>query len=251
MDVATYAVEAEVEETHWWFVGRRQLFSREIRAMKLASNSAILDVGTSTGTNLRMLGDLAYDNVIGLDQSPEAIHFCQSKGLGMVKKGDICAMPFDDNHFNLVLATDVVEHVDDDAGALREIARVLKPGGSALITVPTFQVLWGLQDDISHHKRRYRKSQMLKLVEEAGLEPKKDYYFNYILFVPIWLARRMIDLFNVKVDSEGEIGSPVINRILNSLFAVDIKTAPFIRPPFGVSALVIAQKPVHQSGSKT
>jgi len=141
-----------------------------------------------------------------------------------------------------LLATDVIEHVDDDLLALQEVARVLKPQGFALITVPTFPSLWGLQDEVAHHKRRYRKNELLALIEKSGLQPLRNYYFNYLLFVPIWLARQIIKLTGAEFKSENEINSPVINRILTWIFRIDCLTAPLLRPPVGVSALVIAKK---------
>jgi len=125
MDIAAYAVEAEAEATHWWFRGRRRLFAREIKKTGLPRTSRVLDVGTSTGANLRLLRDLGFRALDGLDFSQEAIHYCQEKGLGFVQLGDVCGMPFANGSFDLVLATDIIEHVDDDLKALREIGRVL------------------------------------------------------------------------------------------------------------------------------
>ncbi len=242
MDLAAYAVEAKVEATHWWFVGRRILFAREISKLGLIPDAKVLDVGTSTGTNLRMLSELGYAQVKGLDNSRDAIQFCQSKGLGQVDQGDICAMPYESESFDLVLATDVIEHVDDDKQAVCEIARILKPGGLALFTVPTFKMLWGLQDEKAHHKRRYRKYEVLNLARRAGLTPQRHYYFNYILFVPIWFARQVIRLFKFNPDSESDVNTPLINSILTAIFRFDVYTAPLLRVPFGVSALVLVHK---------
>src|SRR5690348_11391025 len=146
LDAAVYAVESEVEETHWWFVGRRRLFAAELARAGVARDARILDVGAGTGSTLRMLHDAGYTRTAGLDSSDDAVRFCAAKGLGPVQKGDILALPFPDASFDFVFATDILEHVDDDGRAAAEIARILVPGGKALITVPTFQRLWGLQD---------------------------------------------------------------------------------------------------------
>lgn len=242
MDLATYAVEAEIERDHWWFVGRRRLFSSVIGGLGLDRAADILDIGTSTGTNLRMLRELGFGRVTGLDSSEVAVKFCSDKGLGSVELGDACNLPFADNRFDLVLATDVIEHVDDVA-ALGEIARVLAPGGSVLISVPTFMALWGLQDDVAHHKRRYLMGEVTERVQRAGLSIERSYYFNFLLFVPIWAARKIIRLMGVKLSSENQVNSPVINSILGAIFSADIALAPRLKMPFGVSALVLARKP--------
>ena len=242
MDAATYAAEAQIEATHWWFTGRRRLFAREIAELGIGDDARILDIGTSTGTNLRMLRDLGYRSVTGLDFSPDAIRHCEDKGLGPVRQGDICALPFADSSFDLVLATDIIEHVDDDSRALSEIARVLAPDGAVLITVPTFPSLWGLQDRVAQHKRRYRLRPLVRKIEGVGLAVASRYYFNYILFAPIWAARRVIDIFRIALKSEGDVNNPILNSVLKAVFAFDIATARVLRPPFGVSALVIARR---------
>jgi SAM-dependent methyltransferase len=242
MDIATYALEAEAEATHWWFVGRRRLFAREIDKTGLPRTSRVLDVGTSTGANLRLLRDLGFHAVDGLDFSQEAIRYCREKGLGIVRHGDVCGMPFADESFDLLLATDIIEHVDDDLKALREIARVLRPGGKALIVVPAFPILWGLQDRVAQHKRRYRMGGLADRVARAGFAIEVSYYFNFLLFVPIWLGRRLVDIIRPRIQNESQINSPLLNRMLSAIFTVDIAVAPILRPPFGVSILIVAEK---------
>ena len=143
MDCQQYQIEAQIEHSHWWFLGRRKLFRRMIDDLVPKLSWKVLDVGTSTGTNLRLLNNMGFEDVTGLDLNPEAIQFCAEKGLGDVKLGDIENLPFENETFDLVLATDIIEHVDDDARAVRELQRVLAPGGKLLITVPAFRALWG------------------------------------------------------------------------------------------------------------
>ncbi len=242
MDYSTYEVEAHVEAKHWWFVGRRKLFRSIIENIRLAHTAAILDIGTSTGTNLRMLRDAGFVNVRGLDLHEEAIRWCADKGLGQVDKGNICNIPSREDVYDLVMATDIIEHVDDDIAALCEVERVLKSGGHAIITVPAFQSLWGLQDTVSHHKRRYRQQELIDKLNRAGLVVDECFYFNYLLFLPIWIARQVIRVFKINLNSENELNSSWINSFLTKLFSVDIMTAQKIAPPFGVSLLAIVRK---------
>ncbi len=242
MEIATYAAEAAIEADHWWFVGRRGLFADLIGGLALPPDAAILDVGTGTGANLRLLRDLGFTRVEGVDFSAEAIRFCAQKGLGAVQPGDVGALPFADREFDLVLATDIIEHVDDDLAALREIRRVLRPGGHLLLTVPAFPILWGLQDEVSHHRRRYRLPLLVARLRAAGLTPQRHFYFNYLLFLPILAARRLMRVLKIRLASEGELNTGWLNRVLTPLFRLDVKTAPWLRPPFGVSALVAARR---------
>lgn len=242
MKTETYSLEKDIEETHWWFTGRRRLFARELLSLGLKRDCPTLDIGTSTGANLRLLRDQGFTNVKGIDPYDDAILACAEKGLGTVMKGDITALPVASGSVDLIMATDVIEHVDDDGLALREIERVLAPGGYVLLTVPAFQSLWGLQDEISLHKRRYRKSPLVDLVLASGLKPIRHYYFNFLLFGPIWVARQLIRLLPVKVKGENEVNSPLLNRILTAVFSLDVRIAPLLRPPFGVSIAILACK---------
>jgi SAM-dependent methyltransferase len=243
MDAVAYAVEAAVEQSHWWFVGRRRLFARRIERLAIARDARVLDLGTSTGTNLRMLRDIGMTNVVGLDLSDEAIRFCREKGLGKVHKGDITAIPFPDRSFDMVLATDIIEHVDADEKALEEVARILKPGGRAIITVPAFTALWGPQDDLAFHKRRYRMVPLVAKAERAGLRVRDKFYFNFLLFAPIYIARRILSVIPNRVRSENEINGPLMNRILTAIFEADLRAAPYLQPPFGVSIFLLVERP--------
>lgn len=243
MDDEVFAVEAAVEATHWWFVGRRALLAREIARLGLARSARVIDVGTGTGAGLRLLRELGFVAVEGVDANDTAIRWCAAKNLGTVRSGDACSLPFADASVDLVCATDVIEHVENHSQALSEIARVLAPGRHALLTVPAFQSLWGLQDEKAHHKRRYRLRGLRECVENAGLTAARGYYFNYLLFVPIFIARQVIRAAGIELRSENEVNTPVINRVLTAIFRLDVLTAPYLHPPFGVSALIVARKP--------
>jgi hypothetical protein len=93
------------------------------------------------------------------------------------------------------------------------------------------------------HKRRYRMRIVLDLVRRVGLQPAQAFYFNYLLFAPIWLARRVIRRARIDLRSEGEVNTPALNFMLKRIFAADVWSAPWLRPPFGVSILVFAEKP--------
>jgi SAM-dependent methyltransferase len=243
LERSVYEAEAEAQASHWWFVGRRRLFSRIIRCLDVQNDSPVLDVGSSTGTNLRLLRDLGFANIVAIDSSPSAAQLCARMGLPPVTLGDACALPFEAGTFALVLATDIIEHVDEDDLAIREVFRVMEFGGIAIFTVPAFQSLWGPQDELSHHKRRYRMPQLTEKLLGAGFQVLESYHFNYLLFLPIWLARRILSLSKVQLRSENDINSPLINRILTAIFRIDVQTAGDIKPPFGVSILALVRKP--------
>lgn len=242
MQTAVYEVEHAVEANHWWFVGRRKLLRSLLKRATTPSQTRVLDIGTGTGGNLRLLRELDFQSIDGIDFSEDAVRYCQEKGFSQVQLGDACQMPYSDGSFDLALATDVLEHLDDDNLAAREMFRVLKPGGLALITVPAFPCLWGLQDEVSHHFRRYRMGGLLGCLNRAGFTVEKKFHFNYLLFGPIWLARQIIRRAKVSLRSENELNSPFLNAILNGIFTFDVRTAPILHPPVGVSICVLARK---------
>jgi SAM-dependent methyltransferase len=242
VEISAQAVEARVEADHWWFRGRRQLLAAMIRELGIRRDARTLDVGSGTGANLSLLSELGFERVVGLDRSEEAIRYCGEKALPPVEGGDLCDLPFAEGDFDLVIAADILEHVDDEARAIGELRRVLRPGGRLIVTVPAFQSLWGLQDRVSHHKRRYRRHQLEARLREGGLEVARSFYFNYLLFAPIWLARQLMRLLRIEVASENEINTSLLNAMLTRVFSWDVRSAPHLRPAFGVSILALAQR---------
>jgi SAM-dependent methyltransferase len=243
MDRSVFVTEAKIEATHWWFVERRRLFARLIGKAGIPLDATVVDIGTGTGANLRLLRQMGYVHVEGIDPSEHAAHWCAEKELGDVRTGDIRALPLTDSSVDLLLATDVIEHVNEDNQAVAEIRRVLRPGGVALITVPAFSSLWGLQDVKSQHFRRYRMTPFLELLKQAGLVVENSFYFNYLLFGPIYVARQIIRWTKVELNSENEVNNLLLNRILSVVFRLDVMTAPVLKLPFGVSILALVHRP--------
>lgn len=243
MEKANYKLQNTVESTHWWYLCRRNMLKSYIKNMGLNTASLIFDGGTSTGTNLRLLQEMGFKHYVGLDLSPEAIRLCAQKKLGSLTQGDLTKIPYCDNSFDFILATDVFEHIKNDQDALQECFRILKPGSKAIFTVPTFQCIWGLQDEVSHHRRRYLKHTFISAVENAGFNIEKSYYYNFIMFLPIWLARIIIRKFNLALNSEAEVNTVLINELMKITFRFDIFLSKYIEPPVGVSAFILASKP--------
>ena len=232
-----------VEQSHWWYTGRRKIlanFVEEICRRVTDRRPRILDVGCGTGANLLMLSE--YGDAEGVDLSKDALAFCHERGLEKVRLGAAEALPYDDGTFDLVTALDVVEHMDDDLVGLREMRRVLRPGGRVLLFVPTFMFLWGLQDDVSNHRRRYRLPELRRVLEQAGFEVERTTYANITFFLPILLARKLMRATGIKAESENNINVSALNGVLGSLFGAESVVLRFMNIPFGVSGLCVARK---------
>src|SRR5262245_18440082 len=239
-----YEVMFEVEDNHWWFVGRRAIVFAQIEealaANPLGERSQILDIGCGTGATMDRLRK--YGQVQGIDLSEIPLGYSRRRGHQRVFCANATALPFVDNSFDLVTALDVIEHLDDDLGGLAEIRRVLKPGAPAMIFVPAFQALWGPNDDQSGHKRRYRIGQLRPLIHASGLRLEKISYANVIMFIPIWVGRRILNLLGRYEQAENRINHPLLNRLIAHIFSSEADWLRNHSLPFGVSIICFARK---------
>ena len=238
----TYPILFRVEQSHWWHIGRRRIlagFVEDICRQVHDRRARILDVGCGTGANLLMLAK--YGDAEGVDLSEDALAFCRERGLENVKLGAAEKLPYEDGTFDLVTALDVVEHLDDDLGGLSEMRRVLRPGGRVLLFVPTFMFLWGLQDDVSNHRRRYRMPELRRVLEQAGFEVERATYANITFFLPILLARKLMRVTGIKAESENNINVSALNGLLGGMLAAESVVLKYMNIPFGVSGLCVAR----------
>ena len=243
MQQHTYSIMRRVEGAHWWFVGRRRIIERfleQICAKLKTDRPHILDVGCGTGANLEMLA--RFGDAEGVDVSPEALTFCRERGLDNVRQGEAERLPFADDSFDLITALDLVEHLDDDAAGLREMRRVLRPGGRALLFVPAFMFLWGVQDDVSNHRRRYTRSSLKKLVQESGLVVERATYANITFFAPILLGRLFMRITGLRPASENNINVSVLNGVLGRILGAEAGLLAKANLPLGVSAICVARR---------
>ena len=244
MQQHTYAIMDRVEDSHWWFVGRRAIletFLRQISSSLVTRQSSlrILDVGCGTGANLEMLSQ--FGAAEGVDVSDEALDFCRKKGL-TVQKGLAETLPYADETFDITTALDVVEHLDDDVAGLKEMHRVTRTGGYSLIFVPAFMWLWGVQDDISHHRIRYTRKQIVERLEKAGFTVERATYANFTFFAPVLGGRVFMRATGIKPASENNINISALNGAFGKLFSVERHWLKKLDFPFGVSIVVVARK---------
>ena len=248
MQQHTYSIMHRVEETHWWFVGRRKIIESFIERVCSALKSKmpggesphILDVGCGTGANLEMLAQ--FGNAEGVDVSAEALEFCRVRGLQQVKQGAAEALPYEDDSFDLVTGLDVVEHLDDDVSGLKEMRRVLRDDGRAVLFVPAFMFLWGVQDDISNHRRRYTMAGLKEAITKAGFEIERASYVNLSFFAPILFGRLLMRVTGLRPASENNITIGALNGVLGKLFGAERFLLRNLNFPFGVSIICVLRR---------
>ena len=242
MQQHTYSIMYEVEGSHWWFAGRRRIISsfvEEICRNLGDGRPRILDVGCGTGANLELLGQ--FGKAEGVDVSQEALAFCRARGLENVRQGAAEKLPYEDGSFDLVTALDVVEHLDDDVAGLGEMRRVLRKDGRALLFVPAFMFLWGVQDDVSNHRRRYTLNGLRQVVRAAGFEVERATYANISFFAPILAGRMLMRATGLRPASENNINIGALNGVLGRVLGAESSLLRHVNFPFGVSALCVAR----------
>ncbi len=240
MDDLLLRQHLELEESHWWFVGRRRIvLSLLEKELPSGAQLDVLDAGCGGGATTESLR--RYGRVTGLELEGEAVDYARERGRNVLQ-GSIEALPFEDGSFDLALALDVVEHVPDDLGVLRELHRVLRPGGRLLVTVPALMLLWSAHDEANGHYRRYTVDGLRRRVEAAGFEVIIATYFNTLLFPLVLVLRTFWKAHPKKTASDvSEVPRP-LNKLLAGLFSLERLLVGRIGLPVGVSALCLARK---------
>lgn len=228
---------ARLESTHWWFRGRRALLLDILRERCRQLGEArplLLDLGSGTGAN--SVAYCAIADVVAMEPAADAVRHARARPGPRYSRGEGTRLPFADRVFDVVVASDVLEHIADDARAVREVARVLAPRGIFVFSVPAYQWLWSAHDEALAHRRRYRRKTLRRLLEDAGLRVGWLSYWNTVLF-PVAALRR---LANRRVRA-GEAASdvapagPAATRALVGLLRIEGLFARKVGLPLGLS----------------
>jgi SAM-dependent methyltransferase len=225
------ALIAELEGSHFWFAGRRALVRRLLDRHVGGRVASALDVGCGTGAFLPILEQYA-DRVVGLDPL--------GAGDSRILAGEAERLPFEAASFDLAVALDVLEHVDDGA-AVGELARVVRPGGRVVVTVPAFPILWSARDALAAHRRRYRRAPFVKLFESNGLAVLETAYYQFLLF-PLVLASRAAGRLQPRTAQLEEQPRPRVNGVLRRVSELEVRMGSRIPWPWGSTLAVAARR---------
>lgn len=232
-------------ERHWWWRAREVVILDELHRLKPdGSWGNILDVGCGDGLFFPRLAELGV--VEGVE--PEASLLSEKGTRGRT----IHRVPFDESfdpgkRYNLILMLDVLEHLRDPTAALQCAERLLKPGGTFLITVPAFMLLWTSHDVLNQHVTRFTRSSFASTAAGSGLSLEKSEYFFHWLF-PAKLAARVGELVRGATPKTPRIPAAPINRLLSWICRVERRLLRPLHLPFGGSLLVIGSKSDEQVG---
>jgi SAM-dependent methyltransferase len=236
-----YATMFRVEETHWWYRALHRLIFQALEAeLPDWREKEIADVGCGTGAILSRLGN--PEKNVGIDLAPEAISFCRQRGLDNVQQGDIHTLPFPDASFDAVICSSVLYHqwVSDVEGAIGEMHRVLRPGGTLLINVPAFPFLHSAHDEAVMTARRFRKREIRRLLQKQDFQIRRLTYWTTFLF-PLAVAARTLGGSKMGRDFETE-GTSFTQRTLAGIMVLELNLLRKISLPFGVALIAVARK---------
>ncbi len=231
-----YARMFHLEDHYWWFRGRRALVRSLLSRFRVwKEGDRILDIGCGTGATMTELEE--YGWVTGLDRSMTALGFCRTRSLTSLVCTDAGDLPFRADTFDAVIALDLLEHVENDAEILREIERVVRPGGLVLLSVPAFRFLWSRHDEALHHVRRYRAAEIGARMRDAGFRILKISYAMFLLFLPIALYRLGERAFGSGNEPQTTLKRvpATVNRLLYGLLCLEARWLQVGTFPFGVS----------------
>jgi ubiquinone/menaquinone biosynthesis C-methylase UbiE len=243
-DEAYFDRMAAFARTHWWYQGRRALVT-QLLAGRITPGSTVIDVGCGTGDNFGMLESVAQGPVTGVELSEHAIKRAPAGPIG-TRVGMALAefLPYRTGAADVVTSMDVIEHLDDDAVALAEFHRILRPGGWLLLTVPAYQWLWSVHDETAAHRRRYSKPQLAGVVTRAGFRVETTSYFNSFL-VPPAAALRRTPLRRFASENDEEVGesSALVSKVMTGLSKAERRVIGKRPMPFGLSIALLARRP--------
>jgi SAM-dependent methyltransferase len=234
----------ELEDHYWWFIGRRRIALALLDDAHL-DQARLLDGGCGAGALLAALAERGW--AAGVDVSASAIAITRDRGLGRLTQADVEALPFAGGSFDAVMLCDVLEHVPDDQRALDEAARVLRPGGITVLTLPALGFLWGTHDEALGHYRRYHPRRVRQMVAQAGLRLER-LSFGLSLLFPVAVVLRFVQRsLHRRRGGPPQTGIIRVPRWVNRLLVVlmDLENALIRRAnlPIGVSLVAVARRP--------
>ena len=232
----------EVETDNWWFVSRRQYLLEVLK--NVPKESKILDIGCSSGIFLKDLERVGFklENLFGIDISEKAIANCKTNGIQNAFVMDAQKISLSEQ-FDIIVASDCLEHLLDDNAAIKNWTTLLKTGGKLYVFVPAFQSLWSKHDEVNMHYRRYTNKELKSKLITENLTILKSSYWNFFLFIPLYFFRKIDAVVSRNKKKEGQIiDGKITNSILLKLLLFENKLLKYINFPFGVSTFCIAEK---------
>jgi ubiquinone/menaquinone biosynthesis C-methylase UbiE len=243
MDKIYYNEYYYLERENWWFRVRADIIMEAIRrSIPNEKKLSILNVGAATGHTSKLLEE--FGEVVSIEYDTDCFQFTKERLNINIINASATELPFGDNQFDMVCCFDVIEHIEEDGLAVKEMARVCKKDGHVHITVPAFMELWSTHDEVNHHFRRYRIPQLQGLFEQLGGRIDYSTYFSAFLFIPLYVFRNTTRIFKLDWFRKGSGSDFTIiskqgfmDKILYQIFNIERFWLKKFTFPFGSSIL--------------
>lgn len=236
---------SRAEATHFWFRGFREFVTPVIDELSNGRRDLrIVDCGCGTGHNMRMLRP--YGRVAGFDLNARGVTMAKAAG-GAVVRADAARAPFASGIFDMATCFDVMQCLEPDVEVVREMSRLVRPGGSVVVTLAALEILRGDHSLSWHEVRRYTPARARRLFEQAGLRVEKlSFLFGSLfpLMLGVRLAQRVLRAFRApRSDTDIAVPPAPINSLLSAVVTAEARIARRISAPIGSSLLVVGKKP--------
>ncbi|MGN6368832.1 MAG: class I SAM-dependent methyltransferase [Phycisphaerae bacterium] len=232
---------------HWWFRGRTDCVTRMAEGLGISRKSKVLDIGCSDGAIISALLAAGFVNVSGIDAAPDAIHSCNARGLSNVQVMDPTAPTLPQNAYDLLIASDLLNHLEFPGIALENWRRLLKPDGKLIVFVPAYQILWSSHDVVHGHFRRYTRARLLEELRIAEFSILTSGYWNTTplpVAAAIRISRTLRGNNAAPPQSDLRLPKPSLNRALERILRFEnAALRSGFRAPFGLSTWAIAGLP--------
>jgi ubiquinone/menaquinone biosynthesis C-methylase UbiE len=242
MEQGEYDVMRRIEDGHWWYVGLRALLAQFMAEHVTAERPHILDVGCGTGGTLSAFAGKA--EAVGIDLASDAIRYCRDRGHSRTVQASALHLPLPSSQFDAAVCLDVLYHkaVPDKQAPLREMHRVLKPGGLVFINVPAYQWLYSSHDVHIHTDKRFTRGEMKRLLHDCGFEPLRVTYWNFFLFAPAALTRLWRRVSPPKGSDLTVKPGALSSRLFGTVLKVECRMLRHMSLPFGLSVFAVARR---------
>jgi len=241
MEPGIYEAMLRDQQHHWWFVARRKILSSVLSSLPLKAGARICEAGCGVGGNLAMLAN--FGNVHAFEINPSAMEKCRMMSDADIREGSLPDhVPFpEDRKFDLVVAFDVLEHIEDDRNSFAALVEMLDKDAYLFITVPAYAWMMSAHDRAHHHFRRYSRKSLKALADHKDVEIVRIGYFNTLLF-PAIAAMRLIGKGSRKSHSDADMPGRITNGILKRIFSLEAWITGHSFFPFGTSLGLLVRK---------